>query len=65
MPGAVDALLLSDDLRRRGVDVLADDVDALLGQRFGGGALLHRIVHAPVKTTVMWRSGSSFWRRAA
>ena len=42
--GAVDALLLRDDLRRRRVDMLADDVDALLDQRFGGGALLDRIV---------------------
>ncbi len=42
--GAVDAALLRDDLRGRRIDMLADDVDALVDQSGRRGTFFYRIV---------------------
>src|SRR6516162_2975657 len=44
VPGAVDLALLRHDLHGWRVDVHADDVDTFVGERFGGGAFLDRVV---------------------
>ena len=44
MPGPVDAVLLGNDLRCRRIDMLADDIDALLDKRLCRRAFLDRIV---------------------
>ena len=54
MSGAIDAALLGDDLRRRSVDVLANDVDP------AGGALIATPATDPSHGTVVVASDGGY-----